>query len=289
MFRPLSPAPMVCALLLLAAPLHGQGADVKYGETVLASGSIGVVTGFIEPQALAATGTHAVFADPLGANTGSVTLTTYDVPADISGTISANGQQTNVTVQTPGQNGVLTFNGTSGQRVFVQIGASAPLGTVALLNPDGSTLASASSGVVAGFTDTRALGSTGTHSIKVDPTTYNTGTVNLILYDVPPDSASSVTVGGSSLGRSFAVGQNGTVTFAGTAGQQVTVRLTANNISAIAVRLKRANGSLLTSTTGSTSSFNLATQTLPASETYTIELDPLQWNAGNITVAATTP
>jgi len=257
-------------------------------DTALASGSIGVVTSFIEPQTLSANGTHAVFADLSGANTGSLTVTTYDVPPDLSGTIQANGQLTNVTIQTPGQNGLLTFSGTSGQRVFVHVGTSAPYGTVALLNPDGSTLGSANSGIAAAFIDTRTLGSTATHSIGINPTSYNTGTVKVTLYDVPADTT-AVTIGGSSLARSFAVGQNGTVTFAGTGGQQVTVRLTSNSMGSVVVRLKRADGTLLTSTTSSSSSFNLAAQTLPATETYTIELDPQQWNAGNITVAVTTP
>lgn len=255
----------------------------------LGSASIGVLTSFIEPQRLAANGTYAVFADPSGANTGSLTITTYDVPPDVSGTIQANGQLTNVTIQTPGQNGMLTFSGTSGQRVFVHVGTSAPYGTVALLNPDGSTLGSANSGIAAAFIDTRTLGSTGGHSISINPTGYNTGTVKVTLYDVPAETAGALTVGGPSLARSFAVGQNGTVTFTGTSGQQVTVRLTANSMGSVAVRLKRADGTLLTSTTSWSSTFNLATQTLPATETYTIEIDPQQWNAGNITVAVTTP
>lgn len=272
-----SPGPLGTVLL--------QGPD---GAT-LSSASVGVLTSFIEPQTLQAGNTHAVFVDLLAANTGSLTVIAYDVPPDVSGTIQPNGQLTNVSIQTPGQNGTLTFAGTSGQRVFVHVGTSAPSGTVALLNPDGSTLGSANSGIAAAFIDTRTLGSTATHSISINPTTYNTGTVKVTLYDVPPDTTGGLTVGGSSLARSFAVGQNGTVTFAGTSGQQVTVWLTSNSMGSVAVRLKRADGTLLTSTTSWSSTFNLATQTLPATETYTIEIDPQGWNAGNITVAVTTP
>lgn len=258
-------------------------------QTPIGSANSGLLTSFIDTTVLAAAGTHTVYADPGEANTGTLTLTVYDVPADVSGSITADGSTNPVAITTPGQNGALTFTGTAGQRVFLKVGGSAPAGTVALLNPDSSTLASVNSGVTTTFIDARALVASGTHAVKVDPGTYNTGTVNLSLYDVPADSTGTIDVGGASVPLTFATGQNGTLTFAGTLNQQVTVRLTGNTIGQVAVRLKRADGTQLTAASSSASSFNLSTQTLPATEAYTIEVDPQQWNAGGITVAVTNP
>lgn len=260
------------------------------GSTI-ASAAIGVLNGFIDTRVLADTGTHSVFADLSEANTGSVSLTLYDVPADVTGTITPGNPPSpaQVAIATPGQNGSLTFSGAPGDRVCLKVDPFAPSGTVKLLNPDASTIASVTSGIAAGFIDTRTLAQSGTHAVSVDPLTFNTGTATLRLFTVPNDSTGTISVGGSSVGLSFATGQNGTLTFSGTASQQVTVRLTGNTIAGVTVRLKRANGTQLTASTSTSGSFNLATQTLSATETYTIEIDPQQWNAGNITVAVTTP
>jgi hypothetical protein len=45
----------------------------------------------------------------------------------------------------------------------------------------------------------------------------------------------------------------------------------------------------LTSSTSSAGSFNLSTQTLPATGTYTILVDPAITNTGSINVAVTSP
>jgi hypothetical protein len=195
-----------------------------------------------------------------------------------------------VPLTTPGQNGALTFGGTSGQRVSLKVNPSAPIGTVAILNPDGSTLASTTSGIVAAFIDTRTLGATGTYTVKVDPSGANTGNVTVTLYDVPPDVTGPITIGGSPVNVTITTpGQNGALTFNGTQGQQVTVRITTNTMGVDTVKLLKPDGSQLTATTSSLASFNLATQTLPVTGTYTIVIDPSQWNTGGLTVRVTSP
>jgi hypothetical protein len=85
-------------------------------------------------------------------------------------------------------------------------------------------------------------------------------------------------------------GQNALLTFAGTQGQQVTVRLTGNTIGTVYVYLRRPDGSTLTS--GATlwsSSFNLSTATLATTGTYSVFIDPPSTNVGNISVQVTSP
>ena len=72
---------------------------------------------FIEPQALTITGSYMFVVAPESTNTGSLTFTLYDVPPDVSGTIVLGGSSVTVTTTAPGQNAILTFNGTSGHRV----------------------------------------------------------------------------------------------------------------------------------------------------------------------------
>jgi hypothetical protein len=57
----------------------------------------------------------------------------------------------------------------------------------------------------------------------------------------------------------------------------------------VTVRLLKPDGSQLTSVKTFVGSFNLPTQTLPTSGTYTIVVDPSDGNAGSINVAVTTP
>jgi hypothetical protein len=86
-----------------------------------------------------------------------------------------------------------------------------------------------------------------------------------------------------------APGQNASVTFSGTASQQVTVHVTSNSMGWVTVKLLKPDGSILTSTLQFLSSFNLSTQTLPSTGTYTILIDPDTTNTGSITVNVTTP
>lgn len=75
--------------------------------STLSLNTIGAGAGFLDAATLPATGTHTLFLDPWGANTGSVTLQLYDMPADTSASITAGGSSVVVTLGTPGQNGRL--------------------------------------------------------------------------------------------------------------------------------------------------------------------------------------
>src|SRR6266508_5796984 len=109
----------------------------------LASVLVTAGSGFIEPATLPVAGTYTVLVDPNGAVTDSITVTTYDVPPDLSGSISPtpSGAQVTATINTPGQNAGYTFAGSVGQRISVKI-AKSPIGyvTVTIIKPDGSTL-----------------------------------------------------------------------------------------------------------------------------------------------------
>jgi YD repeat-containing protein len=262
--------------------------------TVLGSATSGIIAAFIEPVTLATTDTYSVVVDPSSYNTGSLTMTLYDVAADGTGTITTDGTATNVTISAnnPGQNWTLTFSGMAGHRVSLSTSTFAPSGTVQVLTSTGTVLGSVFSGISAGFMEPVTLPTTDTYKLFVNPSGNATGTVTLRLYDVPADFTGSATINGSGVTVPLSTpGQNGTVTFSGTAGQQVNVHLTSNSIPGVTVKLLKPDGTQLTSTISGSSSFNLwsSPQTLPTTGTYTIVIDPSGANTGSITVTVSNP
>ena len=267
-------------------------------RSLLASVAIGATTTFIDTQTLAMAGTYTVFVDYVGKNTGSVTLTLYDVPADVSGTITPGGSSVTFSTSTPGQNGAYTFSGTAAQRVSVYVsGVTIGNVNVGIKNPDGTTLTSSAFSILGGFIEPATLGSTGTYSVFVDPTGANTGNATLNLYTVAADVSGTLTINGSAVNVSTtSPGQNGALTFSGTSGQNVTVRITnsdfrtpSNAVSTVTVKLLRPDGSVMTSTTSSSATFNLTTQALTTTGTYTVVVDPTLANTGSLNVSVTDP
>lgn len=137
--------------------------------------------------------------------------------------------------------------------------------------------------------DAQTLPVTGTYTLVVNPSWTNTGSVTLTL-DAVTDQTASVTIGGSPAALTFTTpGQNATVTFAGTAGQQATVHITNNAIGWTGVTLRNPDGGSMTSTSWVGTSFDLQTQTLPATGTYTVDVDPSWGATASIAISVTSP
>jgi hypothetical protein len=162
---------------------------------------------------------------------------------------------------------------------------------MSIKNPDGSTLVGTTFMSVGGlYIDTKTLGATGTYTIHIDPDIEYTGNFTATLYDVPADATGTLTVNDPAQTVTLTTpGHNGSLTFSGTGSQAVTVRITSNTVSSVTVSLKRANGTVLTTTTSGAASFNLTQTTLPATETYTVTLDPDSFHTGGLAVQVTSP
>ena len=251
--------------------------------------------GFIDTKVLPVTGTYTLQIDPNDTATGAVTLTLYDVPADVSGPIAPGGSAVTVTTNTPGQNGVLTFDGVINQQVSLDVTGVTVTNngilSVTIRKPDGTNLISTivSNGGT-GFIDAKVLPVTGTYTIFVDPNSFNTSTGTLRLYDVPADFSTSTTINAAAVSVVTTVpGQNAKVTFAGTSGQVVTVRITNNAIGLITVKLLKPDGTQVTSSISSSANFNMTTQTLNATGTFTVSIDPSGNRIGAMNVRVTSP
>ena len=243
---------------------------------------------FIDTVTLPATGTYTILVDPDSSYTGNMTLTLYDVPPDTTGTITVGGAAQTVTLETPGQNGTLTFSGTQNQRVSLRLSpVSVAAAYVSIRKPDGSDLVGRSVVGPGGlFVDTRTLPSTGTYTIVLDPDGASTGNATMTLYDVPADTTGTITPGGSAQTVSLSTpGQNGSLTFAGTADARFSLRLSSVSIGAGYVSVRKPDGSNLVgpSVFGQGGLFT-GSHTLPATGTYTIVLDPDGASTGSATV-----
>ena len=272
----------------------GSGPDSSFsilkpdGSTQASFGSGGSWT-WIEPQTLVASGTHTFKVDPNGVASGSLGVTMYDVPADVTGPITPGGSSVPVDITAPGQNGVLSFSGTAGNRVSHHVSSGGSSRTITIKKPDGTTLTSGFSATAALFLDAVALPTTGTYSILDDPSVTNLGLRTHSLYDVV-DVTGTITINGATVPVTLDTpGERALLTFSGTASQQMTVRLTSNSIGHTTVIVLKPDGTQLATWSSSAASFNVPQQTLPTTGTYTVIVDPSNMNTGSITVAVTSP
>jgi len=242
---------------------------------------------FIDPLTLPATGTYKVVLDPKGKATGSVTVTAYDVPADKSSALTL-GSPANNTVDVPGQRANFTFSGTAGQRISLNVEACAFNGTITLLKPDASALASTAVTPAGGFLDTVVLPANGTYTVVVDPGGAQTGAFTFVAYAVPADPTQAITAGGSAVTASTTVpGQNAYLTFNGAVGQRITVLVSnVNGVNPAELNLLKPNGTpaIPAPLTVTSSGAWMQTTTLTVAGQYKILLDPQQANVGSADV-----
>lgn len=250
---------------------------------------------FADAVTLTANGTHTIEVDPTAMLVGSVALSVYSM-THVEGPILTDGTALSVPLLTPGQLGRLSFTASAGQLVSAKVSlTSAPslggLWYLRIRRPDGTQLAvgSASSGSSV-FLETVAIPTAGTYTLEIDPHEMLTATVSAQLYTVT-HATGSVSVNGASQALLLTTpGQNATVTFAGTASQVVRVRVTNNSVPGYTtVSLRRPDGTTMTSKVSSATSFDLAAQTLAATGTYSIVVDPASANIGAISVAVVSP
>ena len=269
------------------------------GSTLVFATPFGTSGGFVDTRSLPVSGTYTILVDPQLVDVGSATLTLYDVPPDVTGSMTPGGAPQTVTMgPVPGQNAVLSFSGTQGQRIAlgmsnVTIGTSTCCSArVSITSPDNSTLVYATPvGRNGGFLDTKVLPMTGTYTILVDPQGADLGSMTLNLYDVSPDLTGTIAVGGGPVSLTLAPtpGQNATLTFNGTAAQRVSLRLsnvTIGNTSCCGAKISilKPDGTtvvppILVGSFGAT-----INATLPVTGTYSIGIDPQQAYVGGITL-----
>jgi YD repeat-containing protein len=190
-------------------------------------------TSFIDRQTLSVSGTYLIMFVATGTETDIVTMTLYNVPQDVTASIVPGGPPVSVTLTTPGQHAAVTFAGSVGQRIALGISpavAGGGCGDVSILRPDGASLVDLSeyhlcdTSIFFGPDVLPVLPVSGTYLIVLNPA-GQTGSIALTLYNVPPDVMANIVPGGSPVTVTTTTpGQKDIVTFAGSAGQHVSLK-----------------------------------------------------------------
>ena len=261
-----------------------DGATTLYTDGLSSS-----ATDFSDALTLPASGTYTILLNPRLTGTGTATFTVSIVPPDATGAVTIGGGAVNLTTTTPGQNMSLTFSGTAGQRVsLLSQPASSIVNacyTVTLTQPDGSTqLYNNFSCSASNFSDILILPTSGTYTIFLNPSKMGTGMVTFTLYSVPPDVTGTITIGGGAASlTTTAPGQNMGLTFSGTAGQRISLLAQGSSgVGCYNVTLTEPDGQTqLYKTLYCTNGYS-DLLVLPATGTYSIYLDPMNWAVGTI-------
>lgn len=250
------------------------------GRTLVSSSG-----GLLDLRTLEASGRHELLVDPQGAATGSMSLNLYAVPPDPSLAIVPGGPPVTVSTTAPGQNARLTFEGATGRLISLQLSSvTVASAYVSVLAPDGSGfIRNVLVGTGGAFVDARALPSSGTYTIVVDPTGANVGSMTLALHDVPADVVGELVAGAPALAVAITTpGQNARLTFQGSAGRRISLVLSSVSISSSQVTILRPNGSTLAAVLVSPSGRTL-TLDLNATGAYVVFLDPRAAATGGMT------
>ncbi|HEV8545517.1 MAG TPA: IPT/TIG domain-containing protein, partial [Candidatus Limnocylindrales bacterium] len=207
------------------------------------------------------------------------------VVTDIDDTKSvALGSSVAVTVTNAGNDALIAFDGTLGQRVATLFGTVSLAGKVTILSPDGSVLRAAQTIATGTFFDAVTLPATGTYTLWVDGNAGATGSVNVQVYGVT-DVTGSAAIGGAAVTQSIPIaGQNGSLTFDGTAGQRASWLFTNVTIASLDVTILAPDGSTLRAKQDTNTSTFFDVLTLPTTGTYRLVADPRTNSTGAYTV-----
>jgi subtilisin family serine protease len=243
---------------------------------------------FFDTMTLPADGTYQVLVDPEGAGTGSVTLTAYEVPPDAAAGATVGGAPVTLTTTVPGENGNVTFPGREGQRISLNVtNVTVGQSDITLLKPDGTVLVPSRFMTTSGtFFDALTLPQDGDYRLRIDPRAALTGSARVTVADVPADASVVARISGMPFSLSVtAAGQNGAVLFDGTAGQRVSIDVSAVTIGQSDMTLFRPDGTALVAARYVTTSGSFFEPlTLAASGTYRLAVDPRTTSTGSMTV-----
>lgn len=249
------------------------------------------ITGFLDTRTLSEDGTYTILAQASG-STGSVAITLYDVAHDFTSSITPDGPPVVVKLTIPGQNAELTFSGISGEHVSLNLAnGTFPFCSpnVSIIKPDGTILFSATCFGPGGFIPAQTLPSTGTYTFLLTMADAGTGSITANLYNVT-NVTGAIAINGSPVTVSLKTpGQVAALTFKATANEKATVHVTNSTITCVTLGIVKPNGTSLISELECGGSFDLPTQTLPATGTYTLSIVPNQADTGSLTVRIASP
>jgi len=141
-------------------------------------------SGFWKQQEFPEAGTYTLEVDPDYAMTGSVDLTLWDSSDKTGETIapSAEGDSKTFSVDIPGQNNLITFEGEEDQKILIDPNEDTFTGSFDVRRPNGGVV-SGSTGNLTSIHGPFTLPEDGTYTIKLTGSGEATGSVELAAYD----------------------------------------------------------------------------------------------------------
>jgi hypothetical protein len=247
--------------------------------------------GQLNTVTLPTTGIYTVQVSPMDGAPGSANINLW-MFNNLVGTITS-GIPAPITINTPGQEQLLTFSGVAGQTAYLNISNSAFPGCYSLSfginNPNGSNLTGNAMCGSWGQINPVVLPATGTYTITVAPQSGVTGSANVNLW-LFNNLVETITSGTSVPVTLNIPGQEQLLTFSGVAGQVANVQISSSTFPgcySLSFGISNPNGSNLTGNAMCGSSGSISPVALPVTGTYTIVVAPQSGVTGSATVSLT--
>ncbi|SDO33592.1 von Willebrand factor type D domain-containing protein [Nakamurella panacisegetis] len=252
----------------------------------LATGCIINGTGGIDAVTLPADGAYQVVVAPPAGVTGTVTMRLVSA-SDQRGVLTIDGPPVAVGVTAAGGVGRLTFAGTKGDVVYVNIPTatlSSACGVIAIHDPNDDVLASGCVIDGQGSIDRTTLPATGTYAFVLDPAGAATGGVQVRLTRAV-DQVGTIQVDGPAVAAT--VSQPGAVarlSFAASAGEKVFVRADSATVPGQCgdLSLRGPSGNVLDTGCVLDGKGQVDATLLPDDGTYSVVLDPADAGIGAV-------
>jgi hypothetical protein len=263
-----------------------------YGN-VLGSGNIPTGASALGGNYTSHAGTCTILINP-GNQTGNVVLNpSADFTASL--TVPAAAGTTGPVVQVPttgnlasGQSAILTFNGATSQVVSINLNSTIASYNAVLYDPHNLIVQSGSFG-----SGTSLLGpvtlTAGSYNLYLNPQETTTGNVGVSINNDQPVTA-SISIGGSPVTVSTIAGQSANLNFSGTAGQIITVQMSAGTYPGCTVTQAGVNVAIFNPNQTQLASYGcigdgyLGRITLPQTGLYRLNLWPGSWTySGSMT------
>ncbi len=244
--------------------------------------------GFNEPVTLPTTGDYKLRVVNTAAATRVVTFQIW-VTKDVTKPITLDGAAVKTAALVPGEREFMTFNGTSGTIVNMNLtGSTIASYCASLVRPDTSTLATQCFGTGTGFFSETALDVTGAWKILIDPQSYYAGAVTVELNTSTVGSGTIVVDGPAKTATIANAGDTATYTFSATVGEKIAATLTSSTINSGSINILRGDNSLADSQGIGTGDAFMEPFTVDVAGTWSIVVDPGGADTGSITLQLTT-
>lgn len=240
-------------------------------------------SGYLSAVLLPETGVYTVDINPYQFDLGTYTAQVTLVPPPVSATTTIDGTAARLGITKPGQTGSVSFTGTQGQLVHIDLATaltSTSNGKVTLRGPDGSFLHRDQtwSYFMDYLADRYTLPQTGEYLLLVEPYGAQTGTIDVGVNAIPADVVVPATVDEAAkpVGNTKP-GQLARMTFPATAGQRVMVTCVAiaGHEYDVDFQLLNPAGTRVESGTCSTSDKGILFDTRALTDgTWTVTVDP---------------